>query len=321
MLFNVTMRQLPSNYGKSRRDKGMTVAQLIDRAEQQGATRLTDKTLKRHTSTLSQWFLFLVNQGLFTMSSRTELKSEHHFKVGNPREDRDAWTPEELTRLFASPVWTGSHPTTRSRPGPEIIRDAKFWLPLLGLFQGGRFKEFADLRRHEVRCDAGTWCVKITEEHRWLKTNNATRTVPLHPLIIRLGFLEYVASVAPGRDDPLFPDLEPQGKDRRRGPRITRWFGNYRDQIGLYREDVAMHAFRHVANTRLRDVASTILEVRHIDYMFGHSPDGGEGATRYDKGPGLAAAQATLAKLTYPEIRIEHLFQRTLDDVRAPINW
>ncbi len=319
--FNATMRQLPSNYGKSPKDKGMTVAQLIARADEQGASRLTDKTLKRHTSTLSQWFLFLVDKGLFTIAARAELVSEHHFKLGNPREDRDAWTSDELTRLFASPVWTGSHPTIRSRPGTEIFRDAKFWLPLLCAFQGGRLEEFADLRRHEVRCEGGTWCVDITDEHRRLKTNSSMRTVPLHPLIIRLGFLEYVAAVAPWRDDPLFPDLEPQGKDGGRGPRVTRWFANYRNQIGIYREDVAMHAFRHEANTRLRNAATTVQEIRHVDYMFGHSPGGGEGAMRYDKGPGLAEAAATLAKLAYPEIRLEHLFQRAEGDVRAPKGW
>jgi integrase len=319
--FNATMRQLPSNYGKSPKDKGMTVAQLIARADGQASSRLTDKTLKRHTSTLSQWFLFLVDKGLFTMAARAELVSEHHFKLGNPREDRDAWTSDELARLFASPVWTGSHPTIRSRPGSEIFRDAKFWLPLLCAFQGNRLEEFADLRRHEVRCEAGTWCVDITDEHRRLKTNSSTRTVPLHPVIVRLGFLEYVAVVAPGRDDPLFPDLEPQGKDGRRGPRVTRWFASYRNRIGLYREDVAMHAFRHEANTRLRNVAATVQDIRHIDYVFGHSPGGGEGAMRYDKGPGLAAAAATLAKLTYPEIRLEHLFQRAEGDVQAPKDW
>jgi site-specific recombinase XerD len=319
--FNATMRQLPSNYGKSPKDKGMTVAQLIARADEQGASRLTDKTLKRHTSTLSQWFLFLVDKGLFTMAARAELVSEHHFKLGNPREDRDAWTSDELARLFASPVWTGSHPTIRSRPGSEVFRDAKFWLPLLCAFQGGRLEEFADLRRHEIRCEGGTWCIEITDEHRRLKTNSSSRTVPLHPIILRLGFLDYVAAAVPGRDDPLFPDLEPQGKDGRRGPRVTRWFTNYRNRIGLYREDVAMHAFRHVANTRLRNVSTTVQEVRHIDYLFGHSPGGSEGAMRYDKGPGLAEAAATLAKLAYPEIRLEHLFQRAEGDIRAPKGW
>lgn len=220
--FNATMRQLPSNYGKSPKDKGMTVVQVIARANEQRASRLTDKTLKRHTSTLSQWFLFLVDKGLFTMAARAELVSEHHFKLGNPREDRDAWTSDELARLFASPVWTGSHPTIRSRPGSEVFRDAKYWLPLLCAFQGGRLEEFADLRRHEVRCEEGIWCVDITNEHRRLKTNSSTQTVPLHPLIIHVGFLEYVAVVAPKPDDPLFPDLEPQGKDGRRGPRVTR---------------------------------------------------------------------------------------------------
>ena len=42
---------------------------------------------------------------------------------------------------------------------------------------------------------------------------------------------------------------------------------------------------------------------------------------RYDKGPELAAAAATLAKLTYPEIKLDHLFLRQEGDIRKPKNW
>jgi integrase len=121
--------------------------------------------------------------------------------------------------------------------------------------------------------------------------------IPPHSEIIRLGFLDYAARIAPLPNDPLFPDLKPQGKDRKRGPRMTRWFVNYRRDVGVYREAVGMHAFRHTANTRLRDLITDYQQKRHVSYLFGHSQGGGEGRERYDKGPGLKAAAATLALL------------------------
>ena len=143
---------------------------------------------------------------------------------------------------------------------------------------------------------------------RRLKNANAQRSVPIHPEVIRLGFLDYIAKTAHTANDPLFPDLAPQGKDRRRGASITRWFVSYRRAVGVYRQGVGMHAFRHTVNTRLRDAATDYQHERHIAYLLGHSQGGGEGRERYDKGPGLKAAAETLALLRYPEVDLSHLY-------------
>ena len=71
---------------------------------------------------------------------------------------------------------------------------------------------------------------------RRLKNKGAKRTVALHPEILLMGFVAYVRRTAPRPDDPLFPDIRPQGKDGKRGPRITRWFVEYRKAIEVYRE-------------------------------------------------------------------------------------
>jgi integrase len=307
-----TLRRLPKTYGKSPRDKDRSLSDIIAEADTKGAERLTDRTVKRHLSALSQFFQFAVDAGHLTVAARGELVDEHRFRDDRgAREQRDAWTSEELRELFASPVWAGcSSADRRSLPGPHIIRDAKFWLPILALFHGARLEEFADLYHRDLGRDGDTWFVRIAAEGRRLKNKNAERTVPLHPEVIRLGFLEYVASTARRLDDPLFPDIAPQGKDRKRGARFTRFFVNYRQQIGLYREGVGMHAFRHTANTRLRDAIADWQQERHVAYLFGHSQGGGEGRERYDKGPGLKAAAATLALLRYPEIDVSRHYVR-----------
>ena len=88
---------------------------------------------------------------------------------------------------------------------------------------------------------------------------------------------------------------------------MTRWFVQYRKAVHLYREGVGMHAFRHTANTRLRDAITDWQQERHVAYLLGHSQGGGEGRERYDKGPGLRAAAETLNLLRYPELDLRHL--------------
>lgn len=316
--FMDTMRRMPSSYGRSPKDKGRPLADIIAQAEMTGAKRLADKTVKRHLSALSQFFQTALDLGHLMASEHTNMMTLHRFRATTAaRDQRDSWTGEELTKLFKSPVWHGRHAVRITQAGPHLIRDAKFWLPILALFHGARLEEFADLYRRDVGEEDGTWFLNITEtpedtetgkKARRLKTTNSTRVVPLHPMLIRLGFLAYVTSTAPNEADPLFPDLKPQGPDQKRGPQFTRGFGYYRKQVGVYRAGVAMHAFRHAAVTRLRDTITDAQQERHIDFLMGHGRGGGEGRERYDKGPGLKAAAATLGLLAFPEVDLSHLY-------------
>jgi hypothetical protein len=103
-----TLRRLPKTYGKSPRDKDRGLAEIIAEADAEGAERLSDKTVKRHLSALSQFFQFAMDRGHLTVAVRSELVEGHRFREDRgARDQRDAWTPEELAKLFASPVWTG----------------------------------------------------------------------------------------------------------------------------------------------------------------------------------------------------------------------
>lgn len=352
-------RQLPYNYRKSLADKDLPLEEAIQRAiarqaqkhqhdvESGHATgdfqprRLTKKTLKRHTTALSNFFDYCVDRSYISRSSKIDLISGHRLKAKRTEEPdpRDQWSPEDLQTLFASPVWHGCHPFFRSRPGPQIIRDACFWLPLVCTFQGFRLEEAADLVRGDVLYDtiAELWAIRIAAgeridrlpdgnkrvRHRSIKTRAARRTVAIHPELLKLGFVNYICSIAPEARDPLFPDLEPQGKLQKRGPRITRWFGNYRRQIGIFRPGVASHAFRHTVSTRLRGKIRGQLgdyqAKRHVDFMLGHAREGSTGDEVYDHGLKLREAAGTLFMLEYPELDFSHL--HVADPVGIPAWW
>ncbi len=120
------LRQLPAKYGRSPKDKDLSLDQLIARAEKSGEERLTDKTVKRHLSTLSQFFQFAVDQGHLTVTAHTDMLSDHRFKSSDrgAREQRDLWEPAELKTLFSSPVWTGSqrlHPSDRAGDRKQVV--------------------------------------------------------------------------------------------------------------------------------------------------------------------------------------------------------
>lgn len=304
--FLETLRRLPKSYGKSPKDKIISLEEIIKRTKD-GTERLTDKTVKRHLSVLSQFFRFVVDNGGLQMSQRNELVEKHSFRGSDlaDNQQRQAWSMADLKVLFASEVWSA-----------DRQRDSKFWLPLLALFHGARLEEFADLRRADVffEKESGLHAIRIidyeTEEgrQRKLKTRASKRTIPIHPEILRLGFLDYVSAVAKTPAAPLFPDMAPQGADGKRGPRLTRWFVNYRRKHKVYHKGVGMHAFRHLLTTTLKNEITDERQKRSLDYLTGHAAQGSEGSIRYDKGPGLKLVYETLALLEYPELDFRHLY-------------
>jgi len=64
------------------------------------------------------------------------LKERGVFVGGNP----------EHGFKFPKPKAIGSDHVRRATPGPHLIRDEKYWLPILALYHGNRLEEFAQLR-------------------------------------------------------------------------------------------------------------------------------------------------------------------------------
>ena len=77
---------------------------------------------------------------------------------------------------------------------------AKRWVPWLCAFTGARVGEIGQLRRQDVSHEGEWWVIRITPEAGTVKTDEA-REVVVHPQLVELGFLDFVARSDIG---PLF---------------------------------------------------------------------------------------------------------------------
>ncbi|MDE2465758.1 MAG: site-specific integrase [Alphaproteobacteria bacterium] len=309
-LLRTTLRQLPSNYRKSPKDKDKSLAEIIQAAKENGAALLGERTIKRHFWAVSRFFAFLTETGKLPRATENIGRGFTFNTKGVARTQRDQWEGEELRTLFASPIWTGCHTFYRAKSGSEIIRDSRFWLPLLGLFHGNRLEEFAQLRREDVRCQDGIWFLRITDEgERQLKNEQSRRNVPLHSELIKIGFLKYVEEMAKAPQDLLFPDLKPGGTDKKLGFYFSKQFSAYRKSIRLHRKGLDYHAFRHGVTTKLYEAD---VNEGWIDLLTGHE-SGSESRRRYLKGISLPSLKGAIEKVAWPEIDLSHLY---VDDVK-----
>lgn len=173
-------------------------------------------------------------------------------------------------KLVANPFAEMAPKVNRKGPAPRAPYDdeeakriltaarkesgAPRWLPWLLCFTGARLGELAELRRCDVRDEAGVVILDIRPtDARAGKNETMQRMIPLHPAIIEEGFLEYVARLP---DDPLGP-LFPSVAARKDGTRTTnaqaahgRWMRNV---VGIKDPKKApAHSWRHRMEDELR---------------------------------------------------------------------
>ena len=213
--------------------------------------------------------------------------------------DREPFTPAELRMLFAAPVFTAGERPIGGRG------EAAFWLPMLGLFSGARQSELAGLSVSDVRTDetsgvTALFFTKDRERGKHLKTRQSQRAVPVHPELVKLGFLDYVQDVRRTRGDDawLFPLIAP---DTGGVKAWSKWFGRYIREAGITDRAKVFHSFRHNFKDALR--AAGVGEEVH-DALTGHSTRGEVsreyGTKDMTKRFGWRTLASAVAKLGYP---------------------
>ena len=220
-------------------------------------------------------------------------KAKQGFLPTNPAEDvsldlpkavkgkklRRPFTPGELTQLFDSPLFTGHLSASRRyEPGHELVKDDKYWLPLLGFFTGARLGELVQLHLVDVHVDAHIPHIVITEQgggeigtghHKSVKSDAGVRCIPLHPDLMALGFASFVAQERKDKRKHVRLFWRTAfGADTQASTVFSKWFGRLLDKVGLKDPGLVFHSFRHNAEDSLRNA---LLPQPVIDRIIGHA--------------------------------------------------
>ena len=152
----------------------------------------------------------------------------------------------------------------------EENKAARKWVPWLCAYTGARVNEITQLRACDVVEKDGIPCIHIRPEAGTVKT--AERTVPLHPHLLKMEFVEWARRKK--GDTPLFYAIERQRKKDRKNPTYTS-VGNkladwVRNGLEIRNPRVAPnHGWRHRFKTEGRR-AKMLWQV--LDAIQGHAP-------------------------------------------------
>jgi integrase len=179
---------------------------------------------------------------------------------------------------------------------------SKMWLPLLAAFTGARLEELGQLQATDVRRRDGIDYISLNadDEGKSLKNRASRREVPIHPELVRCGFLNYVARQKSAGGGLLFPDLQP-GSHNKLTAKFSQWWTKRGDELGVRvpRKKV-FHSFRHGFKEACR-VAGIGEEVH--DALTGHS---GGGVGRSYGGVPLEVKAREVNKVLY-NLDLSHL--------------
>jgi integrase len=291
--FLTTLRQLPVDYERLRGEK--TIDQVIEFGRETRIRSLAGNTIAGIFSATRKFFDWAVDLELCPTNPASGIKapvkhSRHYLPFEQPH----------LEKLFSMPLFLGCMgPRRVGERGTHLIRDWRYWIPLIGYFTGARIREICQLRVSDIKVLGDIAYFDFNDDgDKSLKTAAARRKVPIHNNLKALGFLSFVEHVGKSGATSLWVRLPAAIKgDCAHKP------GEYfnaliREALGadhLGPRSHVFHSFRHTMKDSRRE-SSVSAEAQ--DALLGHE---GKGAgAGYGKGLSLQRLNEEIQKVRQP---------------------
>ncbi|QEW07401.1 site-specific integrase [Nitrincola iocasae] len=231
-------------------------------------------------------------------------------------DSRHPFSDEDLINILKGYIYHGDYDVA-----PRKLYDAHFWVPLIAMYTGMRVGEICQLQISDIHTEGKRWhgrvfdqpYIQVCAEHETqrVKNENATRKVPIHPRLIEIGFLDYVAfrkhEARRFEDQRLFRHMRYESSSKW-GRVISRWFnGDGEKAGGGYKHRVldtkdqdgkVFHSFRHTVMDIFRSTLGS--KGKHItSALLGHEEEGSSAA--YGDGYQLDRLSEAMYTLRYSD--------------------
>ncbi|MBV5337704.1 MAG: site-specific integrase, partial [Deltaproteobacteria bacterium] len=246
--FQSALLKLPPNFSKVPQFKGLSVQQVLVLCKD--SKPLNPTTAKKYFLNVRSFMLWCQAQGHIEGIPAPNMKMPKP-PAGKTRAPFDS---KRLESLFSSPLFTGhKSESRRASPGQIVTKDAKFWIPIIGLLSGMRLGEIVQLRLTDVKTEQGITYFDVSkgefdqESDKQIKTLSSVRKIPLHPDLLTGGFLEFVAARKNKAKDStarLFHEIA-KGSDGYYSHNFSKWFSRYLSDISVKSPLHVFHSLRH----------------------------------------------------------------------------
>jgi integrase len=209
--------------------------------------------------------------------------------LGTKTTPRRTYTPTELSQLMLN---------------LHALPEQDQWLVLLGLTTGARIRELVQLHHKDIFKADGVWCLKLVNDEeagQKVKNEKSHRRVPIHPELIKAGFVKFVQA---GTGNGMVFNASTDNKYKDPSPAFGKRFSRFVDNvIGKdARAGLCFHSFRH----------------NYTDMLKAH-PMGGTDHAKALTGHSVAGVAAKYGSVFYPLTQLIPLVSELVIPVKLPV--
>ena len=281
-----TLAWLLANFAK--RYPNSSIRVLVNTARRMNRAGMSPSTVNSYLGSLSSAFSWAGPEGYADSNPVLGITVPDPVHAADKR---SPFSPSHLQAIFDAPTYRGMRSAHYWKTsGDQIVRDAKYWLPLVALFTGMRLGELVALRGQHFLCEDDHFYFNITKA----KTRSGIRKVPLHPFLRASGFQAHIENTA--ADSPVF-----EGASQKP---YSKHFRRFLDSVGITDPALVFHSFRHTFTDALRRAR---VEEPLAKALLGHSE--GSVTGQYGAGYPLSALSAAMGQIEYPGLNLERLIR------------
>ncbi|MPW38096.1 site-specific integrase, partial [Vibrio sp. B1Z05] len=202
---------------RSLKDANFNTALFMKYIAHLNAEHRSAKTNKEFFASIKQFFKWLhVMEKIETNPAQQiqyKFKSKQHAS-----DERIRWSAAELQQLTQSSYF-------------QSATDSLKWVTMMQLYMGLRPSEACQLETHDVSLSSTIPYIKITDagEKQHVKNKHAIRTIPIHSMLLQLGFTHYVN----GRREKQLFDYEPLNINQDWSKKYRTQFGKLQSKMGM----------------------------------------------------------------------------------------
>lgn len=233
LYYKESLLKIPAHISKKPEYKNLTVEEILK-------LPLAKQTLS--ITTVNKYLLWA--NALFRWARSNGYVTQNYFENRQLKENkqkasefRERFTETEIQKLLSN----------RS----SLRKDYQKWFPLILLYTGARVNEIASLYRDDVKQIDSVWVFDINEsrDDKRLKNIASRRIIPIHPQLIKAGFLKYIEDFK--SEQRIWPELT-YGKDGY-GRNVSRWFNEkHKVDFNITDKTKTLHSFRHTFADELK---------------------------------------------------------------------
>lgn len=264
-----TIKKIPPYSSRRKEFAGMSMAEIASLKHEKTLDTATISQFMDTASTLFQYIARETNAPVHDISG---------LSLPNDTPDtekRDSFTENDLRIIFSYDNFCNT----------DFTNPAYYWVPLICLFSGMRSEEASQLYVNDIKYDTASSMhyfditlidtsipsnSNIKSTDKTLKNKSATRTIPVHKILIDAGLIDYVSFIKRRKHKRLFPMLNKSPKSK-----FNKQVGKQFSTIvrGLKIEGKkTMHSLRHTFDNFYKQnlIHKESLERDIFRYTFGH---------------------------------------------------